>query len=653
MRPLSCLPTPMKKYLIILAVLASVLCMHLVADPTTATPPDHTEEVKSQFNQDLKNLVNEVSALLVLSKNSKKDLGQVEQSFKRVRLAFKRAEYLLEYYDPEFVKKRLNGANLYWLNESVPEIEEIAPHGLQVLEESLFAEPESVDWQFVSKELEVLHKLLKGYQERHLERAMYDYQVWEAMRYELVRIFTLGLTGFDSPVLLHSLPEAKTSLQSLSAAYELYQDQLAEKNEDLSKEIGQTFKGALTYIDENDDFDSFDRLHFLREFIDPLFRKTLEAQQEIRAYIPSKYYTTPSAFNYEATSLFANDFLNASYYSKFNGSGSDKVKQLGQTLFYDPILSQNNKRACASCHLSEKAFTDGRAKSLAFDGEGEVKRNAPTLINSAYSDRYFYDFSVVNIEDQTEMVVNSHQEFATSYKEVVDKINKSEAYQKLFQEAFEIQKGAINRNTLTYALAEYVRSLNSFDSEFDQYARGETDEISKRVANGFNLFAGKAGCATCHFVPVFNGTVPPNYIESESEVLGTLANEDLKNPVLDEDAGRYESWKQNASIFYRSFKTVTVRNVALTAPYMHNGAFSSLENVVAFYNKGGGKGLGLSVPNQTLPEDELGLSKREQQDIVLFMEALTDTSGLTRKPTHLPVFANDKKLSDRVVGGEY
>lgn len=647
------IPCFMKKFALLASIVVVILGFHLFATVPIASGVDETNEVRNTFNQDLNTVIKSIDQLDLALDAAHADIDKVTSAFKELRLNFKKVEYLLEYYDADFVKKKVNGANLYWLNEGVPEIEEMAPHGLQVIEELLFTGDVRSNKGEVMAELDDLHKLLSAYRKRHLERPMYDYQIWEAIRYELVRVYTLGLTGFDSPVLLHSIPEAKVVFESLLETYSVYKAKLEDLDPDLSNLLVDRFSGASAYLENHSDFNEFDRLHFLREYVDPIFAGTLEAQQLLRAYIPSKYYSTPSAFNYESQSLFAKDFLNASYYSKFNGIPSPEILNLGQQLFYDPILSKNNKRACASCHDATKAFTDGKTKSLAFDGVGEVDRNAPTLINSAFSDRYFYDFGVENIEDQTEMVVTSHKEFATDYKEVVAKISKSNEYQELFKKAFDIQEGAINRNTLTYALAEYVRSLNAFDSQFDKYARGETQTIDDRVKNGFNLFAGKAGCATCHFIPVFNGTVPPNFTESESEVLGVLANEDFENPVLDADAGRYETWKQNASIFYRSFKTVTVRNVALTAPYMHNGSFSTLEKVVDFYNEGGGKGLGLDVPNQTLPEDPLNLTRQEKRDLVLFMEALTDTVGLTSKPKLLPQFVDDESLNSRVLGGEY
>ncbi|HEX8546252.1 MAG TPA: cytochrome c peroxidase, partial [Cytophagaceae bacterium] len=329
------------------------------------------------------------------------------------------------------------------------------------------------------------------------------------------------------------------------------------------------------------------------------------------------------------------------------------VVQLGKLIFFDPILSNNNKRSCASCHKPHKAFTDGADKSIAMDFEGKVLRNSPSLINSIYSDRYFWDLRVDKLEDQIEHVVVSEKEFHTDYFNIFDKMLTSKEYVELFKASFpETKQNPVNSYTLSTSLAAYVSSLTALNSRFDRYVRGETIAIEPDVIKGFNLFMGKAGCGTCHFAPTFNGSTPPFYTESESEVLGVPRSKD-KNSPLDDDAGRSSGKvRENSNIYLHSFKTPTIRNVALTAPYMHNGVYNTLEELMEFYNNGGGAGLGLSVPNQTLPSDSLGLTATEIKDIVSFMKSLTDTTGTTSVPSRLPSF-DDAKLSARKIGGEY
>jgi cytochrome c peroxidase len=166
---------------------------------------------------------------------------------------------------------------------------------------------------------------------------------------------------------------------------------------------------------------------------------------------------------------------------------------------------------------------------------------------------------------------------------------------------------------------------------------------------GFNLFMGKAACGTCHFAPVFNGNVPPFYIDAESEVLGVTMGLDSINPRLDDDFGRSKNGLQKEAFphFNHSFKTVTVRNIALTAPYMHNGSFKTLEEVMEFYNLGGGVGMGLKIENQTLPSERLELSEKEKSQIISFLETLTDTSGLVGPRPDLPQFPGRQEWNNR------
>ncbi len=183
--------------------------------------------------------------------------------------------------------------------------------------------------------------------------------------------------------------------------------------------------------------------------------------------------------------------------------------------------------------------------------------------------------------------------------------------------------------------------------------RSEKKSVSREVKNGFNLFMGKAACGTCHFAPTFAGLVPPRFTESESEILGILQQFDTLSPKLDTDAGRYAGHaKDQVALYKRSFKTMTVRNSGLSAPYFHNGKFKTLEQVLEFYDHGGGAGLGLDVPYQTLPSDKLHLTKNEKRDIIAFLHSLTDTTGLTNKPSKLPAIES-QKASGRTIGGLY
>ncbi len=253
-------------------------------------------------------------------------------------------------------------------------------------------------------------------------------------------------------------------------------------------------------------------------------------------------------------------------------------------------------------------------------------------------------------------VVLNPQEFNSTFQEIIEKISKSDEYLHYFEDAYGNKgKYQISPWSISNAITCYVATLASFNSPFDRFIRNEQDTIQEDVIRGFNLFMGKAACGTCHFAPTFSGLVPPLFTESESEVLGVPASGDTINPMIDKDPGRSGSGKisEQSYIYDRSFKTVTLRNIALTGPYMHNGVYESLDEVMDFYNKGGGVGLGLLLPNQTLADSPLGLNEEEIKDIIAFMEALTDTTNFTAVPKQLPSFPNGSYLNDRKVGGEY
>lgn len=594
----------------------------------------------SQFSSD-------VNSIKPTAENKKSILNKYNQ----LRDAFKSIEFIWEYTDPIYVKDYINGAPLPKLDKSAPGILVLQPRGLQVLDELLFEE----DWNIenISEQATLLYQAINDY---NFPAKINDRIVFEALRVELIRSFNLGVSGFDVPASERSISDAIVIFKQLDKTIECYKSRIENVDPNLYKNIAFKFNLGLKQLNSNISFDDFDRLNFLKEVINPLFSDLLTAQHLLG--IETIYEATTGtkfALNFEATNLFSNHILNADYYVNLpQNLSSSKLDNLGKLLFYDPILSASNERSCASCHNPQKGFADGEPKSLAFGMKGRIDRNSPTLINSVYSERYFHDLRADALEDQMEHVVVSEKEFNTNIFEVVSKLNQSEEYLNLFKEIYKNESAPINKHTIAFAITSYVKSLSSYNSLFDKYVRGESNELSASAKRGFNLFMGKAACGTCHFAPNFNGTVPPLYNESESEVLGVPENPYNKILVIDNDEGRIAAKLKEGAPFYRySFKTPTIRNVALTAPYMHNGSYKTLQDVMDFYNKGGGSGIGINVPYQTLPADPLNLNKQEMKDIISFMESLTDTSGLTSVPLSLPKFDNRNEWNQREIGGVY
>lgn len=629
----------------------------------TTTATEALALVTQQYHQDLAAFATQSQLLVQASQKFKQapDSRQAQQlraAITATRLAFKKVEFLLEYQDRHSVKRNLNGPPLPSLLPNTPKIVVLEPKGLQVLDELIFSDELVAEAQQVDSLAQELHLDVVQVQNFQTKTILQHRFIFEAARQEIVRILTLGLTGFDTPGSANAIPEAAQALAGVAQAIDPYL-KLADKSSTVkvAKFLATLLTEAQQYLKQHPDFASFDRLGFLKTYLNPIFQEIHHLQKALGIETEDQTTPLPLPQNPQAKNIFANDFLNINYFANLGTATLQPQRvELGRLLFFDPVLSSNNQRACASCHQPEKGFTDGRPKSLASDGQGELLRNSPTLINAVFSERFFYDLREEELDRQIRHVVQDHREFNTTLIALEEKLQESADYRRLFAAAYpEMGARAISNWTIANALTNYISSLTSFNSPFDRYVRGETATLPPAAARGFNLFMGKAVCGTCHFAPTFSGLVPPFFVENESEVLGIPQKKATRNALLDEDLGRIASGRptDEAYFYAYSFKTTTVRNVALTAPYMHNGVYQTLEEVVDFYNRGGGKGIGIHLEHQTLPFDELKLSQREQKDLVAFMQTLTDTTGMTARPRQLPVFEQHPAWNQRKIGGAY
>lgn len=379
---------------------------------------------------------------------------------------------------------------------------------------------------------------------------------------------------------------------------------------ELSKGI-EIINQSILFIKSNNDFNTFDRLTFIRDYLHPLSDWLASNCNHLQLNFSANF----SPINRDAKHLFDKTIFNPSYFT--SNSTPEKI-ELGKKLFNDPILSGNNERNCATCHNPNKGYADGLIKNTAINSNELLLRNTPTLWNSGYQTKLFYDSRVKSLEKQSLAVIHNPLEMGGNLDSIILKVNQNQNYVVLFKQIY--QKEA-TKNNLVDALSCFTQSIISFDSRFDKYIRNESNDLSEEAKKGFNLFTGKAKCATCHFLPLFNGLVPPNYKETESEIIGVPAHKS-KPQIIDPDQGKYDFTKLDLHKY--AFKTSGVRNSKLTAPYMHNGVFETLEEVVEFYNGGGGAGQGMLLESQTLPSDSLRLSKTEVRSIVKFIESLTD-----------------------------
>ena len=300
---------------------------------------------------------------------------------------------------------------------------------------------------------------------------------------------------------------------------------------------------------------------------------------------------------------------------------------LGARLFVDRGLSGDGSRACASCHEPARAFADGRRAPAAVRAVGvhTALRNTPSLLTAAYEPTLFADARAVTLEDQVAAVLASPAEMASSAERAAVRVARVPGYVAAFGRAL---GGPPTSLGVRQALAAYVRSLGRTESRVDLAFRGDADALTAEERRGASLFLGRAGCGTCHYAPLFAGAIPPLFRSADAEVLGVPA---LGGGRVDPDPGRGAI--DGRPEHRHAFKTPSLRNVARTAPYMHNGVVRTLDAVVRFYDDGGGRGRGLRVPNQTLAARPLHLTRAERGALVAFLRALSDTGRAAPSPT--------------------
>jgi cytochrome c peroxidase len=269
--------------------------------------------------------------------------------------------------------------------------------------------------------------------------------------------------------------------------------------------------------------------------------------------------------------------------------------ELGKKLFYDIQLSKNKSHHCGSCHVLSAAFTDG--KQVSSLGDNNFKRNSPTLANLAWSPYLMAEGGVPSLEKQALAPIHESHELNLSMEELIDRLSKQDEYQALSMRAY--QRG-IDAFVVTRALACFQRSFISGDSEFDRNYYLNQSSYSEEEKRGQELFfSERTKCSSCH--------TPPLFTNFEFASLG----------IEDFDPGLERKTYQATD--FGKFKTPTLRNVELTGPYMHNGSFSTLEEVIEFYNKGGGM-----ARNKSDKLNVLDLSKEDKMALVAFLKTLTD-----------------------------
>ena len=321
------------------------------------------------------------------------------------------------------------------------------------------------------------------------------------------------------------------------------------------------------------------------------------------------------------------------YYVPRNNPMTAAKIDLGRKLFFDPRLSADGRISCASCHDPKLAFTDGRATASGIEGRRGA-RNSPTLLNAMFNTGQFWDGRADRLEDQAvQPLVNLLEMGNGSYDEVVNRLRAIPEYRAEFRSVF----GSEARiEFVGLALAAYERTLVSGDAPFDRFVAGDQNAIGEAAKRGFALFRGRARCSRCH---TFSDALPfftdfnyhntgvaanhPNFDKLSRQAYAAIETDKAREVIdaLAKQEGGHELGR--VLVTYQvfdigSYRTPSLRNIALTAPYFHDGSAKTLADVVRFYNEGGRQNI-----NREWDLDALALGDDEQRDLVAFLESLT------------------------------
>ena len=295
---------------------------------------------------------------------------------------------------------------------------------------------------------------------------------------------------------------------------------------------------------------------------------------------------------------------------------------LGRLLFFDPVLSGNKDLSCANCHNPAKGFSDGMARSVGASGQLHP-RSAPTLWNSAFLKSLLWDARADSLEQQALGPLFSALEMANTPEQLMANLNKVDAYPELFTQAFPNSEDAMVIANITTALTAFQSSLISLNSPYDRYAHGDSKALNPEQLEGLNVFRSfVARCSQCH--------TPPLFTNQQVAVIGTPEPEGMPR-----DIGAQATF--GAERLRGGFKVPTLRNIALTAPYMHSGRFATLREATEFYTKG--RGHAVPEGEELLLHwhiSEPNLTPSELDRLVDFMGALSDESFMPEIPQQVP-----------------
>lgn len=637
----------------LLAVLFFVsLLVFVMAFKTVDTQTAYQKLYHQQFEQLNFNHTKIVSEIKVGDFNLKENIQYIKELIKKYRYNLKAFDIWMRYFEPVAYKKINGPLPVEWETEVNEKFEKPYKRiGAGFTLGLLYLEENNINKDTLLQYFTQSQQALQVFNHDSITNRLADYQHFLfANRLYLLNLAAIYTTGFECSDTAAIIPELKHMLGFTKQIYTAYNQTYSTKK--IPDEYLKLYDEMVKFTDaQPNQYTHFNHYLFIKKYVNPLFKIN-------QTWINTTKASTKSMIDYSLTKTSTSIF-DKNLYRAQNPKGvflrvADKkdlevIKSIGKLLFYDPILSANNQRSCASCHNPTQFFTDTTFKTHPhFSKAVSLSRNTPSLINVAANHLIMLDGKHISLQNQAKDVITNANEMASDAKEVVEKVMNCKTYNKTFTQLLKHtpQETSVTFEHIVSAITLYYNSFSAYDSPFDAAMNTQT-EASETVIKGFNLFMSKAQCATCHFVPQFNGVKPP-YTNSEFEVLGTPADKNYKN--LSQDLGRYT---QNAAAETKNaFRTGSLRNSAKTKPYMHNGVFDTLEEVIDFYNTGGGAAHGLSVDNQTLSSDSLHLTTQEIYQIKTFIESLTENIAFDTAPKTLPKSAQ-KAINKRKIGGEY
>jgi len=603
----------------------------------------------NSLNEELTKLHTIIGQSNLADNKQKKNIAEV---INRTRLKMKACDFWLRYLEPVAYKKINGPLPVEWETEVFEKFE--APYkreGAGLTLAFQYMEEENAYKDSLQQLITASTASLKTFLADSITSQLDSYHhFFLCNRLFLLDLATIYTSGFDCPDTAVIIPELQNMLEQTGFIYNTYNQEFQQHP--LEENYLELYNKAIKFVqDQNKGYEQFDHFSFIKDFVNPLFRIN---QQHIKKYkVQSSSYMDYSLDD-EALSIFDKHLYRAQNAKGIFSRISDKkilaeIDSIGKLLFYDPILSGDNKRSCASCHKLDNCLADtSMATELKFNSTVPLGRNQPSLINSVYNHLLNLDGKFLTLQDQAKGVITNPEEMGGNEEDVVKKVLSVPLYKEYLNRFTSIsnEKEKVSIKHITSALTYFYGKFSNYYSPFDE-AMNNNQPLEEDAKAGFNVFMGKAQCGTCHFAPQFNGIKPP-YINNEFEVIGVPSAEAANH--LSNDHGRFAV--HAAAETKNAFRTPTIRNTQFTKPYMHNGVYKTMEEVIDFYDAGGGAGKGIAINNQTLPADSLKLTAAEKKQLLAFINSLTENIPFETPPQKLPL-SKSTALNLRKAGGEY